>query len=47
MAEQGELFAAATPLRLTRERLWQVLERWQQQAWIRALDLALARNNFV
>lgn len=41
MADQGELFVAGTEL--SRTRLWEVLERWQLQGWIRALDLALVR----
>lgn len=41
MAEQGELFVAGTEL--SRTRLWEVLERWQLQGWIRALDLALVQ----
>jgi len=43
MAEQPDLFATAEPQSLSGERLWQVLERWQRQGWIRALDLALVR----
>ena len=40
--QQSDLFAVkATDL--SGERLWQVLERWHLQGWIRALDLALAR----
>lgn len=42
MAEQGDLFAASAAA-LDQSRLWQVLERWQVQGWIRALDLALVR----
>ena len=42
MIDQGDLFAAPMA-ELSRTRLWQVLERWQAQGWIRALDLALVR----
>lgn len=38
---QDDLFAM--PAGLDRDRLWDVLARWQLQGWIRALDLALAR----
>ncbi|KEA64576.1 Exodeoxyribonuclease V alpha chain [Marinobacterium lacunae] len=43
MAEQHDFFATAEHRPLSGERLWQVLEHWQRQGWIRALDLALVR----
>lgn len=42
MADQGDLFAGNGEA-MTAARVWQVLERWQAQGWIRALDLALVR----
>ncbi|GGC04131.1 RecBCD enzyme subunit RecD [Marinobacterium zhoushanense] len=43
MAEQPDLFATPELQTLHGDRLWQVLEQWQRQGWIRALDLALVR----
>ncbi|MBV1786735.1 exodeoxyribonuclease V subunit alpha [Marinobacterium sp. D7] len=43
MSEQPDLFAVPETQTLHGDRLWQVLEQWQRQGWIRALDLALVR----
>src|SRR5690554_5641448 len=46
MAEQLNLLATGTalhPALTSRESLLSLLQRWQSQGWIRALDLALGR----